>query len=299
LTGTSGPGGSVTFGYDLDGRQTAVGTRTFTWAQPDRLASTTQGNTTTTYTYDGDGLRVQASTGNQANKKTQFDWDVNRPLPEIVAERDGNGTLTRRYRQGLAAVTMDTGGSPYYYHYDGLSSVVNLTSSTGVTQWTYDYLPYGGVRTETKNQSQAPTNILRFTGQVLDPTGLYQLRARYYDPVAGRFLTVDPLACPVGRPYQAAYSYAKENPIRIIDPRGLESEPAGGFCLGEVIGGTLGVVGFGLIDLGLGLALVFAPEVHAAPPVQLLDVAAIGGTIGSAALVVHGANNECLGTRRL
>lgn len=44
-------------------------------------------------------------------------------------------------------MSLDTGGSPFYLHYDGLGSIVNLTSSSGATQWTYDYLPYGGVRT--------------------------------------------------------------------------------------------------------------------------------------------------------
>ena len=103
-----------------------------------------------------------------------------------MAERNGSGVLTRRYRQGLTTVSMDTGGNPSYYHYNGLGSVVNLTSSTGVTQWTYAHLPYGGIRTETKNQSQAPDNVIRFAGQVLDGTGLYQLRARSYDPATGR-----------------------------------------------------------------------------------------------------------------
>jgi len=123
---------------------------------------------------------------------------------------------------------MDTGGSPYYYHFDGLGSVVNLTNSTGVTQWTYDYLPYGGVRTETKNQSQAPTNILRFTGQVLDPTGLYQLRARSYDPGTGRFLSTDPAARPIADPCASFYEYARNNPINLVDPSGRESKPPSG-----------------------------------------------------------------------
>jgi RHS repeat-associated protein len=81
---------------------------------------------------------------------------------------------------------MDSGGSTFYFAYDGLGSVVNLTNSSGATQWTYAYLPYGGVRTETKNATQAPANVLRFAGQVLDPTALYQLRARSYDPTTGR-----------------------------------------------------------------------------------------------------------------
>ena len=111
-------------------------------------------------------------------------------------------------------------------HYDGLGSVVNLTSSTGVTQWTYAYLPYGGVRTETKNQNQAPANVLRFTGQVLDPTGLYQLRARSYDPATGRFISTDPAAAGPTDPYVSAYAYVSGNPVRYTDPSGRESQAA-------------------------------------------------------------------------
>ena len=233
LSGTTGPAGAVNYSYDLDGRQTAAGSRTFAWAQPDRLASTTQANTTTTYSYDGDGLRTSAATGAQANKTTLYDWDPNAGLAQVVAERSGSGSLTRRYRQGLATVSMNSGGSPSYVQYDGLGSVVNLTSSTGVTQWTYAYLPYGGVRTETKNQNQAPANVLRFTGQVLDPTGLYQLRARSYDPATGRFISTDPAAAGPTDPYVSAYAYAMNNPVRFTDPSGRD---VGGICVaGEFI----------------------------------------------------------------
>jgi RHS repeat-associated protein len=242
LTATTGPGGTVTYTYDLDGRQLSAGSRTFTWAQPDRLASTKLGNTTTTYTYDGDGLRTLASTGTQNNKKTQYDWDPNAPLAQLAAERNGAGSLLRRYRRGLDTVMLDTGGNPFYFHYDGLGSVVNLTNSTGVTQWTYTYLPYGGVRTETKNQNQAPDNVLRFTGEVLDPTGLYQLRARSYDPSTGRFVSLDPVAPGPTDPYVSAYVYVDGNPIRYTDPSGRCLVVCA--AIGAVIGGAVGTVAY-------------------------------------------------------
>ena len=94
---------------------------------------------------------------------------------------------------------------------------------------------------------------------------------------------------------QSTYTYVNNNPLRLIDPTGQESQPAGS-CVGEVVGGTLGVIAFGFIDLGLGLVFVVAPEVHAAPPVQALDVMAIGGTLGSTGLILHGATNPCLGS---
>jgi RHS repeat-associated protein len=51
-------------------------------------------------------------------------------------------------------------------------------------------------------------------GEQRDPeTGLYNLRARYYDERTGRFLSTDPLG--------GGYPYAGNNPVRFIDPLGL------------------------------------------------------------------------------
>jgi RHS repeat-associated protein len=283
LTGSTGPGGSVTYSYDADGRQTAAGSRSFTWVQPGRLATTTLGNTTTTYTYDGDGVRLQASTGSQANKKTNYDWDPNARLPQLVAERDGNSSLLRRYRAGLHTVIMDTGSNPFYFHYDGLGSVVNLTSSTGVTQWTYAYLPYGGVRTETKNQSQAPANVLRFTGELLDPTGLYHLRARQYDPTLGRFLSTDPAQSQISDPYLSTYAYALDNPI-------VNSDPSGRWTVGACVG--LNFNFFGIVSAEIVPVCVVASTNL---QVGLISSAGGGGQVGasaSAALLVQISNAD-------
>jgi hypothetical protein len=50
------------------------------------LVSTTLASATTTYAHDGDGVRTQASTGTQEEEQTNFLWDVNQPLPELVRE---------------------------------------------------------------------------------------------------------------------------------------------------------------------------------------------------------------------
>lgn len=87
---------------------------------------------------------------------------------------------------------MSSGGNTYYYHYDVLGSVGNVSSASGVTEWTESYDPYGATRAETKNDPSAASNPMKFAGEYEDATGLYYLRARQYDAATG-FLTLDPV----------------------------------------------------------------------------------------------------------
>jgi YD repeat-containing protein len=89
--------GSTAYGYDQNGNQTAAGTRSFSYDLANRLTSTTSGTTTTTYAYDGDGVRLKAQTGPGAAEITNYLWDVNGELPQLALEQDGANTPLRRY----------------------------------------------------------------------------------------------------------------------------------------------------------------------------------------------------------
>jgi len=72
----------------------------------------------------------------------------------------------------------------YYYHYDGLGSVIALTDSAGHLAESYAYDVYGRV-----DSDSSLGNSYLFTGRQYDAeTGLYYYRARYYSPSIGRFL---------------------------------------------------------------------------------------------------------------
>jgi RHS repeat-associated protein len=212
--------GTTAYTYDQNGNQKTAGTKTFSYDLANRLSSTTSGSTTTTYTYDGDGNRLQASTGSQASKKTNYLWDTNNTLPQMALERDGSNALLRRYVYGSSRISMTTGGAAYYYHYDNLGSVANVTNASGTSMWTEQYEPFGSIRTETKNNNSAPTNFMKFTGEYQDPTGLYYLRARLDDPTLGRFLTRDPVEPSVSDPYVSTYLYVADRPTVMVDPSG-------------------------------------------------------------------------------
>jgi RHS repeat-associated protein len=217
LTATSGPNGTVPFSHDADGNQTQAGPRAFAYDLANRLTSTTEGESTTTYVYDGDGIRLQAAGG----QTTNYLWDVNNDLPQLALERDGAGAMLRNYLYGTGPVSMDTGGSTSYFQRDGIGSITNVTSASGAPQWTYDYEPYGTARTATQNDPNAPANVIRFAGELLDGTSLYHLRARQYDPLTGRFLRTDPLPSSRINPSGSSYAYVDDRPTVLVDPSGM------------------------------------------------------------------------------
>ena len=81
---------------------------------------------------------------------------------------------------------------------------------------TYEYDAFGNA----VNKTGATPNNYLYRGEQYDPDlGLYYLRARYYNPATGRFLSVDPLA----DEGQRRYEYAAADPVDGIDPNGSEA----------------------------------------------------------------------------
>ncbi|MFH1715828.1 MAG: RHS repeat-associated core domain-containing protein [Planctomycetota bacterium] len=97
--------------------------------------------------------------------------------------------------------------------------MVALSDSTGDTVQTYEYSVYGEVSASDPNHP----NPYMFAGRRFDiEIGLYYNRARYYNPYIGRFLQIDPVGYEAG---MNLYTYCGNNPVRFVDPSGLEPEP--------------------------------------------------------------------------
>ena len=128
---------------------------------------------------------------------------------------------------GLAAIGMNEGIQPfgkfYYAHTDHLGSIVKLTDENGTTAFEANYDAWG---------KQTVTNIALdfhhfhrgYTGhEHLSEFGLINMNGRMYDPLLGRMLSPDPI---VHDPYFSQsfnrYSYCANNPLRYIDPSGLD-----------------------------------------------------------------------------
>jgi RHS repeat-associated protein len=124
---------------------------------------------------------------------------------------------------------MDLGGNTYYYHQNALWSVEAITDSTATPVERYSYDAYGFVTVTDGTGTPVPQNSWgtphsaignpwMFTGQRLDEeTGLYYYRARYYDPLKGRFLERDPVG-PADN--VNLYEYVSDNPVNAADPTG-------------------------------------------------------------------------------
>jgi RHS repeat-associated protein len=107
-----------------------------------------------------------------------------------------------------------------YYHTDPLGSVRAVTDHTGtVVVRRHDFFPFGV-------EHNAPSAEVKrwYTGKERDPeTGLDYFYARYLSSSAGRFTTVDPGqvgASALDPQSWNAYAYARNNPLRYVDPSG-------------------------------------------------------------------------------
>ncbi len=189
------------------------------------------------------------------------------------------GGVGETYAYGLSRIAVSTpAGGPAYEYHDGLGSLSDLVSSSAPRSAGPEYAPFGAVRTQAA-PSAGPLDPFGFTGEYLDPTGLYQLRAREYDPATGRFLSTDPVSPALSDPYVGAYVYVGNNPCRFVDPSGRESQPPRGSCPPAIAAAALGLVFLGPIDALLGLANILAlPSVIAELALLPADVAAIYAT---------------------
>ena len=114
-------------------------------------------------------------------------------------------------------------GTVTYVYTDPQGTPLAEADASGNITATYDYSPYGTTALGT------PPNGPGYTGHVNDPeTNLVYMQARYYDPVTGHFLSVDPTAPSAGSTSAFnRYDYANNNPITNQDPNGKECTKSG------------------------------------------------------------------------
>ena len=206
--------------YDQDGnvvRRTYAGrTDSLFWNSENQLDSVRTPNGTVSFGYDGYGRRVR-KTLNGASTRYFYDED------HVYAETNAIGDITRiyHYYPGVDAPAQMAmaDGSLYHFIRDESNNVVGVMNNAGKVVAQYNYAPFGALEATSFDSVPGGGNELRFKGRVWDSeTGLYENRARYYDAVAGRFLSEDPAGIAGGA---NPYTFGENDPINASDPSGL------------------------------------------------------------------------------
>jgi RHS repeat-associated protein len=145
-----------------------------------------------------------------------------------ITTSDGRMVITKYYRcVGLSSgspggqiIAMRKGGTLTYLHSDHLGSTSLATDAGGVEVpgSRRGFYPYGELR---YGSFASPTDRA-FTGQLAEPSlGLYDYRARFYDPTLARFISADTIVPEPANPQSLnRFSYALGNPLKYRDPGG-------------------------------------------------------------------------------
>ncbi|ELS34813.1 MULTISPECIES: polymorphic toxin-type HINT domain-containing protein [Pseudanabaena] len=224
---------STVYDWINDGENRLIGVNT------NNAGITSQSN----FVYDAFGNRVSSTTnGVKTNYLTAAIWD----LPEVLMEYDDDGNVLADYTQGIGLVRSRHDGLEGFYHTDALGSTRVVTDNVGLITDRYTYDAFGVLL----DQSGTFGNSSQFAGEQRDSeTGLDYLRARYYDPLIGRFVSKDAFGGFMDDPTsQNPYVYANNNPVKYTDPSGYFSvgELAAGLAVTGIlasIGGSVGYVG--------------------------------------------------------
>lgn len=258
-------GRTLGFDYDNAGNQTKriIGNAPdkswiLEWDYENRLTRVekTKGAETriTTFKYDPFGRRIEkkhTTTKGEISKTitTTYVYDEEDIILEIID--DGTATTKTFYTHGPGAdepLALERGSSYYYYHADHLGSIMAITDGIGNVLQRYRYDSFGMPKATTTFQ-----NSYQFTSREWDKeTNLYYYRARYLDPLTGKFLSKDSLSFAGGD--VNLYGYVQNNPVNYIDPSGNFAQAIPAFCAANP-----GVCGAAALAAAAALNNIFNP----------------------------------------
>jgi RHS repeat-associated protein len=212
-------------GYDCLGNVLTdqAGQRRFTYDGENHLIGVTAPGVASTLSYDPIGRLNHIVTNGTA---TNFVWDGD----DLLVEYDATSTnVLRRFIHGpgddnpliwFEGPTMDQTHQQSLIA-DHQGSIVGVTNAAGALTSSLTYDPYGST----------PSFVgprFRYTGQIAIPEiGLYYYKARFYDPVAQRFLQTDPIGM---KDDENLYAYVHDDPVDHNDPAGLSACSASKGC---------------------------------------------------------------------
>lgn len=221
--------------YDNNGNLTEDTVLRYAYDEENRLSAVQRKSDSAIvgqYQYDALSRRVQkVANPAGASTTTRYFYDDAR----IVEEQNTSGVTQASYVYGNyidEVLTMDRGAQTFFYHQNALWSVEAITNAAASVVERYSYDAYGLPAVLKADGAPLPLNAWgtahsgidnpwMFTGRQFDEeSGLYFYRARYYDPVKGRFLQRDSLGYVDGMNLYAGYFIPNG-----FDPFGLFKRP--------------------------------------------------------------------------
>ena len=195
--------GQAVYSFDNNGNLLNSDTLTNTFDAANRLVETQRDGNTVQPIYNGVNDRVGQVT---AGVTTTFALDIAGGLPEVIYTSEDNVYL---HLPGVIMAESSTGEIRYLLS-DGLGSVRQAVDENAGLVAYHEFDPYGNPVDDSGGEPYG------YTGEWWEnEVGLLHLRARWYDPEVGRFITRDPSELE-----ENLYEYAKSNPIRFGDPSG-------------------------------------------------------------------------------
>ncbi|MEA3479762.1 MAG: RHS repeat-associated core domain-containing protein, partial [Bacteroidota bacterium] len=167
------------------------------------------------FSYDGAGKRLAAT---REGVTTRYIYDAS---GNLLAEADSSNNILSYYVYGKGLLSMVTPfDQTYCYHFDATGNTVAMTDTGRTIVNSYSYTPFGIIIGENETVQQPFKYVGRY-GVMAETNGFYYMRARYYDPQVGRFISEDPIG--FGGGDVNLYAYVAGNPIMGVDPSGLDT----------------------------------------------------------------------------
>jgi RHS repeat-associated protein len=211
-------GDQTDLAWDDNGNLLTQGTSVYTWDAANRLVSAEVGGVVSTFAYNGLGQRTSQTV---AGVTTEYVLDVATGLPEVIVATTGGSSTY--YMQVSGQILAQYGSGAWAYALpDHLGSVRQFTNAGGQVTLAQSYDPFGNLFEATGSGASE----FGYTGEQVDAgTELLFLRARYYDPGVGRFLSRDPWLGNTQRPQTLhRFAYVLNNAINYTDPSGRISK---------------------------------------------------------------------------
>ncbi len=218
LTSSSLSGTTTGYTYNADGEQVtaALGSAPVSsgaWNGAGRLTAFSDGAAAmTSAAYDGDGLRASSAITPSGGSAVTggYVWDTLEQVPQLLMD-SANAYVYAGGNTPAEMVSLAT-GTVTYLTADSLGSVRGTVDSSGALTGTTSYGAWGN---PVNAGGLTATTPFGFAGGYTDPDGLIYLIDRYYNPVIGQFLSVDPVLGQ-GQPYE----YGADDPVTTTDPTG-------------------------------------------------------------------------------